>query len=785
MATTARQPKQARKGMPDSAPRRNAWQGPRASPTFSPGTPNSRLPNGSQPAAAAATPSAFPPLAQTQLNGTAPRTDRPQDRVLQQLSGLTGTTITLSTKTNQRYEGVIASTSGEGDTTGVSLKDVKELTQPGAPLKDQLFIAATNIDTWASGPADAKASTNGADSFKTDVDISAKAPVRKERELKAWSDEVDSLSIGPMTTHHVDDMTFGPGASTGGNGWDQFAVNEQLFGVKANFDEDVYTTKIDRSAPDYKEKEKKAQAIAAEILGVSSQSTTVNTHVAEERVMNFAGTDDGTKEEDKYGAVVRGANAYVPPGARRANPIAAKDSSASAKPEIPKVSVNAPDGTSLHSAGPVPTSVTSPNVTKVRIGLYIRFTSPSADPVPAFRDFVSSERDRLMKKKQALMKSEMDKRMAELVKFSKNFKLNKPIPDDLVPILAKDEEKQRQIKEKSTKDAESSHARTIGVEIYVPASSVRLNQSAVPGSAKPTAPALTKQQAAAANAKASAATKSSTVASKGGDVAGSAAAKSSRISMVIQAIPPFKGKRTSTASGSGAPTLNTSSSVTRPTANGAAASPATPLSPNSVNRLNVNASSFRPTVKPFSPSGTPSTNGPNSATASPKPKEAAAAQNQAPNPFFGTKPIKKGPVVHIKDDFNPFKYNKVAEASAVSAMWPYNGKRYMQLFPPLPSQPQQQSPHMAPPQPPPPMQPAPPSTYEEDNNAAAAAAAAAAQAQARYVYYPPYGYPGQPMMPGMAPPPPGYMPAPFMQPIPYPHMPPNGMFNRTSLVTFN
>lgn len=74
-----------------------------------------------------------------------------------------GTTITLSTKTKQRYEGVIASTSGEGDTTGVTLKDVKELTQPGAPLKDIFFIASTNIETWSSGPADAKA-PNGTDS---------------------------------------------------------------------------------------------------------------------------------------------------------------------------------------------------------------------------------------------------------------------------------------------------------------------------------------------------------------------------------------------------------------------------------------------------------------------------------------------------------------------------------------------------------------------------------------------------------------------------------------------
>ena len=74
-----------------------------------------------------------------------------------------GTTVTISTKTNIRVEGVVLSTNAEGDTTGVTLKDVKEVTNPGAPLKETFFIAATNIQEWASGPADAKI-PNGADS---------------------------------------------------------------------------------------------------------------------------------------------------------------------------------------------------------------------------------------------------------------------------------------------------------------------------------------------------------------------------------------------------------------------------------------------------------------------------------------------------------------------------------------------------------------------------------------------------------------------------------------------
>ncbi|EKM58280.1 uncharacterized protein PHACADRAFT_252488 [Phanerochaete carnosa HHB-10118-sp] len=753
MAAATRQPKPPRKGgMPETTARRpSAWTGARGSPTFSPGMPNTRLPAGQQ------TPSngPFPPPGNQ--NG-APRTDRPQDRVLQQLSGLTGTTVTLSTKIGQRYEGVIGSTSGEGDTQGVTLKDVKEILNPGQPLKESLFIASTNIDTWSSGPADAKL-TNG-DSFKTDVDISKANSLSRERPLQAWADDIPDNTNASGTGGryvHNDDDTFGPGASSGGSQWDQFAANEKLFGVKANFDEEAYTTKLDRNAPDFKEKEKRAQQVAAEIMS----GATSNSHVAEERKIDFVG-ENGINEEDRYGAVVRGANAYVPPGARKAavavvnvNGSSPAPSTTSAKPEIPKVSINGPDDSGVKEtqkpASPAPaTGAAKP-----------------ADPLPAFRDFVSNERDRLMKKKQALMKHEMDKRMADLVKFGQTFKLKKPIPEDLVPILAKDEEKQRQIREKSTQDAESAQARTIGPSnltvtgtpnIQASATSARIGGTPVaakvstsgspqPGAGSKTPPALVKA--------------SSSTSPPGKDGAGG-----KRISMFIQSIPPFKGKRPSAtpASSGPAPGVNgTQPPTTRTNSSHNAIAP-TPLSPTAANRLNVNASSFRPTPKSAQPSS------------SPKAKEQQAATQGPPNPFFGTRPIKKTPPAHIKDDFNSFKYAKVVEASQIAPQWPYNGKRYITMFPPLPAPPQQQSPHMAHPGPPAPM---PPPTYEDQSSDPAAQAA---QAAARgYVYaYPPYGYPGQPMMPGM-PPPPGHMP-PYMQPIPYPYMPPpNAMYPGTPM----
>ena len=106
--------------------------------------------------------------------------------------------------------------------------------------------------------------------FKTDTDISQKTAPRRERELQAWQpDGTESGGTAPAAANgrSVDEVTFGPGAS--GGAWDQFAANEKLFGVKAGFDEDLYTTKLDRNAPDFKERERKAQQLANEIINVS------------------------------------------------------------------------------------------------------------------------------------------------------------------------------------------------------------------------------------------------------------------------------------------------------------------------------------------------------------------------------------------------------------------------------------------------------------------------------------------------------------------------------------
>ncbi|KAI1797138.1 LsmAD domain-containing protein [Ganoderma leucocontextum] len=650
MATAARQSKPPRKG-PEPARRTNAWTGARASPTYSPSpTPaNARLPNGNQQGPSGA----FPPLA----NGARPPAPSAEHtRVLAQISGLTGTTVTITTKNNSRFEGVVTSTSPEGDTTGVTLKDVKEVNNPGAPLRETQFIAATNIQEWTSGPADAKI-PNGADSFKTDTDIS-NTGARRERELQAWQPEsadangAPAPASGPTNSRNVDELTFGPGAS--GASWDQFAVNEKLFGVKAGFDEDLYTTKLDRNAPDFKEKEKRAQQLANEIMS----STVNNAHVAEERVMNLTSDGSTANEEDKYGAVVRGANAYVPPGARKTT---GNPTTPPAKSELPKVAVNAPDGSAVSTSTTTASTPTASKVPSPAPSAAAASKQP-ADAVPAFRNFVSTEKDRLLKKKQALMRSEMDKRLSDLVSFSKSFKLNKPIPEDLVPILAKDEDKQRAIKEKSTRDAEDTKARSIGVSTTI-ATAPGVRPIPTQGKAgADTSRAAPVAKPPGASSSGSSMSKTSTAPSKPGDAP-------KKISMFIQSIPPFKGKRTSAAS---APAPAQLQPVT-PSTNGAAKPAGSPLSPTAQNRLNVNASSFRPNVKAsaFSPGGSssPNANGATSSTSS-NGKQAQsenASPQGPPNPFFGTRVIKKTPPVHVKDDFNPFKHHKVIESAQVGA----------------------------------------------------------------------------------------------------------------------
>lgn len=188
------------------------------------------------------------------------------------------------------------------------------------------------------------------------------------------------------------------------------------------------------------------------------------------------------------------------------------------------------------------------------------------------------------------------------------------MPDDLVPILAKDEEKQRAIREKANKDAASTQARAIGATTPANASrgtqvaaakiTVDANRTkALAPAVKTAAPNVAPPQSAALAQKSAATVK---------PAAASASAKNpsgkNTISMVIQAIPPFKGPAAKSRQSSGpasaaAPSASVNGKVTVNTTGPSASNSnntahAAPMSPaTAANRLNVNASSFRPNPK--------------------------------------------------------------------------------------------------------------------------------------------------------------------------------------------
>lgn len=78
--------------------------------------------------------------------------------------------------------------------------------------------------------------------------------------------------------------------------WDQFRANEELFNVQAKFDENLYTTQLDKSSID-KAKIKEAERLAREIETTAS----TNIHIADERNQASLGNYD---EEDRYSGVL-------------------------------------------------------------------------------------------------------------------------------------------------------------------------------------------------------------------------------------------------------------------------------------------------------------------------------------------------------------------------------------------------------------------------------------------------------------------------------------------------
>ena len=337
--------------------------------------------------------------------------------------------------------------------------------------------------------------TGASSGFQTDADISGNQ-LRGERELKRWVPEGQ------------DNADFSLESSNSGT-WDQFATNSHLFGAKSTYDENLYTTAIDRSAPSYRRREAEAERIAREIEG----STSSNAHMREER--GQALENDGEDEEEKYSGVRRdeklypplamgGANKYMPP-ARRAPTGQATVPGVPVDPAIISAQISQPeprkspaerskqdrggsamdrknaasvDGQSSSEANnpaqpqssggdkaeqaPRPAASSKDGSSDVDEQASNKALSQGptenveAKVLHQFRQFADIEKQRVIERRKAQANQDRAAKLNELLRFSKTFKLKTPIPNDLIGILAKDPAKQEAIVERAHKESHES-----------------------------------------------------------------------------------------------------------------------------------------------------------------------------------------------------------------------------------------------------------------------------------------------------------------------------------------
>jgi hypothetical protein len=366
---------------------------------------------------------------------------------------------------------------------------------------DMSDVADFNVNNVVLDKSQTKGQ-NGTAAFRTDTDISGHMAIR-ERNLQKW----EPSELEP-------DMSL---ESTGrSTEWDQFSTNERLFGIQSNYDENLYTTTIDRSNPQYAQRAARAEQIAKEIEG----SAPLNSHVREERG-GHATADDGGDEEDKYSGVRRDypqlssgqPNKYTPP-ARRAPAPQATVSGAPVDPAIISSSVARPDSASRsvqRSASPAVQKAATPEPTKPeppkpsvasvasetpkdappkaevkpspvpkaiaeqpqkpssamkttvasipprKVGRpHDATTTVEHDLLDSFKQFSAAEKLRMSERQRVIARENKAVKLNDLKKFALNFKLSTPVPTDLVPILAKDETKQQAIVERALKQAQET-----------------------------------------------------------------------------------------------------------------------------------------------------------------------------------------------------------------------------------------------------------------------------------------------------------------------------------------
>ncbi|KAJ6036160.1 SM domain found in ataxin-2 [Penicillium herquei] len=404
------------------------------------------------------------------------------DRLVFLFASFIGLNTTITTKNGDKYTGIFSSSTLEPSESSFSLKMVQRVSddnqsktngvsQVASPylgtgidhamafdIRDVADISVPNVV-----PAEVSVKeSNGTAGFRTDTDISGNLAVR-ERTLQRWEPAETDIHLS---------LDSGAGGSSG---WDQFEANERLFGAKTNYDENIYTTVLDRSDPAFRQKQVEAARIAREIEG----SDVDNPHMREERGLVAPATGDDD-EEAKYSGVQREnkafppllsgqPNKYTPPGRRQAGapappakqPVSATSTPTPAVPQAKEAKEQVAPVEKQQTSAPIkpsaeveqkPVSANLPPAPLPTAAPAAKRSIPEnatanveTEVLDHFRQFANNEKLKMQERRRNQASYDRTIKLNELMKFSKNFKLSTPVPKDLVPILAKDPHKQEAI----------------------------------------------------------------------------------------------------------------------------------------------------------------------------------------------------------------------------------------------------------------------------------------------------------------------------------------------------
>jgi PAB1-binding protein PBP1 len=169
---------------------------------------------------------------------------RMHDRLLFVIMNMVGTKVEVTTKNGTVYEGILHGTNTESE-LGVCLKMAKEKTNDNSQNnsyipnliimgKDLAQISINNLELNKPERMSLR------DTFKTDSAISGKSGEIFERQLQKWEPEKGNYDVS---------LELEDGST---EKWDQFETNEKLFGITTDYDEEIYTTALDRTKSDFK-----------------------------------------------------------------------------------------------------------------------------------------------------------------------------------------------------------------------------------------------------------------------------------------------------------------------------------------------------------------------------------------------------------------------------------------------------------------------------------------------------------------------------------------------------